>query len=101
MSVALSDQTHVEAQRARYLRRRDILRSALEQAGFRIEHSEGSLYLWATRDEDGRDSVQWLADRGILVAPGDFYGNDSAQFVRVALTATDERVESAADRLRQ
>ena len=40
-----------------------------------------------------------LADRGILVAPGSFYGAAGAQHVRVALTATDERIEAAAQRL--
>lgn len=95
--AALGDQNHVEDQRHRYQKRREVLRSALSQAGFRIDHSEGSLYLWATRDEPCRDTVSWFAERGILVAPGDFYGED--RHVRVALTATDERVQVAAQRL--
>jgi aspartate/methionine/tyrosine aminotransferase len=45
------------------------------------------------------DTVTWFAQRGILVAPGDFYGPAGARHVRVALTATDERVEAAASRL--
>ncbi|MET1006308.1 MAG: succinyldiaminopimelate transaminase, partial [Propionibacteriaceae bacterium] len=61
---------------------------------------EGSLYLWATRGEPCRTSVDFLADRGILAAPGDFYGEAAGEFVRVALTATDERVAAAAQRLR-
>jgi succinyldiaminopimelate transaminase len=99
MAVALEDSAHVEAQRARYLARRAVLAPALEAAGFRIEHSEGSLYLWCTRDEDCRLSVDSLAERGILVAPGDFYGEAGRRHVRVALTATDERVAAAASRL--
>ena len=99
MRVLLGDQTHVNEQYERYRRRRALLRPALEAAGFTIEHSEGSLYLWATRGEDGRDSVAWLAERGILVAPGDFYGAAAAQFVRVGLTASDERIAAAAERL--
>lgn len=99
MQALLGDQQHVLTQRDRYLRRRRTLRPALEAAGFRIDHSAGSLYLWATRGESGRASVAWLADRGILAAPGDFYGPAGAQHVRVALTATDERIESAAARL--
>ena len=75
------------------------MRPALEAAGFRIDHSEGSLYLWATRGENCRDSVAWLAERGILAAPGDFYGTAAAQHVRVALTATDERIDAAVARL--
>lgn len=99
MTVTLADQSHVEAQRARYLRRRTVLAEALRAAGFRIDHSEGSLYLWVTRGEDCRATVDWLAERGILVAPGDFYGEAGTQHVRVALTATDERVDAAAARL--
>ena len=95
----LGDHDHVELQRARYLRRRSLLRPALEAAGFRIEHSEGSIYLWATRDEDCHASVDFLARMGILVAPGDFYGVAATRHVRLSLTATDERVAVAAARL--
>ncbi|WP_256107033.1 succinyldiaminopimelate transaminase [Streptomyces sp. ODS05-4] len=97
--AALGDETHVAEQRARYAARRAALRAALEGGGFRVEHSEASLYLWATRDEPCWDTVAELAGRGILVAPGDFYGEAGARFVRVAFTATDERVEAAVKRL--
>ncbi|WP_030544984.1 succinyldiaminopimelate transaminase [Streptomyces albus] len=98
--AALADDEHVAEQRARYLARRTALRGALEVAGFRIEHSEASLYLWSTRDEPCWDTVADLAKRGILVAPGDFYGPAGERFVRVALTASDERVAAAVERLR-
>ncbi|MEV7725537.1 succinyldiaminopimelate transaminase [Streptomyces sp. NPDC101733] len=97
--AALGDHEHVEEQRARYSARRDALRAALEAHGFRVEHSEASLYLWVTRDEPCWDTVAHLASLGILVAPGDFYGEAGANFVRVAFTATDERVEAAVKRL--
>ena len=100
MAALLGDQEHVEQQRERYLARRAKLRPALESAGFRIEHSEGALYLWATRDEPCRDSIDWLSKRGILAAPGDFYGEAANMHVRIALTATDERIAAAASRLR-
>ncbi len=99
MIAALDDDAHVTEQHARYAARRAKLREALQSAGFRIDHSEASLYLWATRDEDCWDSVEALADLGILVAPGIFYGNAGAQHVRVAFTATDERVDAALTRL--
>nr|WP_281174649.1 succinyldiaminopimelate transaminase [Cryptosporangium arvum] len=99
MAAALGDTSHVREQRERYERRRVVLREALVGAGFRIEHSEAGLYLWATRDEPCWDTVGWLADRGILVAPGAFYGPEGAKHVRVALTATDERVSAAVKRL--
>lgn len=97
--AALADDTHVQEQRERYQARRTLLRDALVSHGFRIEHSEASLYLWATRDESCWTTVAHLADLGILVAPGDFYGEAGEKFVRVALTATDERVREAVNRL--
>jgi succinyldiaminopimelate transaminase len=97
--AALSDDTHVHEQRERYAARRQALRDALVGQGFRIEHSEAGLYLWATRDEPCWDTVAHLADLGILVTPGDFYGPAGDTFVRVALTVTDERVQAATQRL--
>jgi len=99
MVAALGDESHVDGQRSRYRARRALLRPALEKAGFTIEHSEAGLYLWATRDEDCWSTVDWFAGLGIVVAPGTFYGPAGARHVRIALTATDERVESAARRL--
>lgn len=97
--ATLLDDAHVVEQRGRYEARRAVLRDALTSAGFTISHSEAGLYLWATRGEPCWDTVSWLADRGILVAPGAFYGPHSGMHVRVALTATDERVAAAAERL--
>jgi succinyldiaminopimelate transaminase len=99
LAAALGDDAHVAAQKARYRARRDLLRAALERAGFRIEHSEAGLYLWATRGEPCWDTVSWLAERGILVAPGSFYGAAGARHVRVALTVTDERAGAVAGRI--
>lgn len=99
MVALLGDHDHVAEQRGRYLARRAVLKPALEAAGFRIDHSEGSLYLWATRGEDCRATVDWLAERGILAAPGDFYGAASGRHVRIALTASDERIAAAGSRL--
>ena len=99
MRAALEDDEHVEEQRARYAARRTGLKAALERAGFRVDHSEASLYLWATRGEPCWTTVAALAELGVLVAPGDFYGPTGAEHVRVAFTATDERVEAAVRRL--
>ena len=76
-----------------------MLREAVEKAGFRVDHSQAGLYLWATRDEPCWDTVAWLAERGILVAPGAFYGRAGQRHVRVAFTATDERIAAAVARL--
>lgn len=99
MAAALRDEPHATAQQARYAARRERLRAALTGAGFAVAGSEAGLYLWASRDEDCWSTVDWLAGRGILVSPGAFYGPDGHRYVRVALTATDERVAAAVARL--
>ncbi|MCV7418770.1 succinyldiaminopimelate transaminase [Mycolicibacterium litorale] len=99
MVAALDDDAHEHEQRDRYARRRDVLLPALTSAGFTVDHSEAGLYLWATRGEACRATVDWLARLGILAAPGEFYGPRGAQHVRIALTATDERIDAAAARL--
>jgi succinyldiaminopimelate transaminase len=98
-TAAYGDDRHVAEQRARYAGRRAVLRPALEAAGFTVEHSEAGLYLWATAGEDCWASVDRLAGLGILVAPGSFYGPAGRRHVRIALTATDERVATAVARL--
>jgi succinyldiaminopimelate transaminase len=100
MEAAASDDAHVTEQAQVYARRRVRLRAAFEAAGYRIDHSEAGLYLWATAGEPGRVTVRRLAEAGILVAPGEFYGPSGIQHVRVALTATDERIEAAVERLK-
>jgi aspartate/methionine/tyrosine aminotransferase len=75
------------------------LSRALLAAGFSIDDSVAGLYLWATRGEDAWESVAWLAERGIVVAPGSFYGPSGAQHVRVALTASDAHIGAASLRL--
>jgi len=100
MAVALGDDEHVRVQRERYRARRDVLKPALQAGGFRIDHSEAGLYLWATEGRDAWESIGRLADAGILAGPGVFYGEFFPSHVRLSLTATDERIAAAADRLR-
>ncbi len=97
MVAALADETHVDAQRELYRSRRAVLRRALQASGFRIDHSDAGLYLWATTGAPAWDTVGHLADSGILAVPGTFYGDET--HVRLALTAGDEAIAEAARRL--
>ncbi|WMY77802.1 succinyldiaminopimelate transaminase [Citricoccus sp. I39-566] len=116
MTAALADDTHVGEQKDRYRSRRTLLRDALESAGLVVDHSEAGLYLWtrdgrpgtgvhdagrpAPSEQDSWDLVGALAELGILVGPGTFYGAAGNGYVRVALTASDDAVAQAAERLR-
>ena len=97
--AALGDEIHVVEQRARYGARRDVLRAALEAGGFRVDHSEAGLYLWATRGEPSGVTTGWLADRGVVSVDGRSYGPTGGEHVRLAITATDEDVATAAERI--
>jgi succinyldiaminopimelate transaminase len=100
MIAALTDDAHADQQRAVYAARREALRPALEAAGWVIEHSAAGLYLWASHPErDCWTSVAMLAEAGILVTPGEFYGQAGTRHIRVSLTATDERIGAAVARL--
>ena len=102
MAAVLGDDAHADEQHERYGARRARLRPALEAAGWVVDDSAAGLYLWAAhRDLDCWGSVQRLAGAGILVAPGEIYGPEGARHIRVALTATDERIAAAVRRLGQ
>jgi len=101
MVAALRDDAHVAAQKALYRARRGVLVPAIEEAGFRIEHSEAGLFLWATDGRDGWETVERLVrSAGILAVPGRFYGRSSGEYVRFSLTAPDAAIAAAAERLR-
>ena len=99
MVAALADKVHVEIQRDKYNARKAKVRSAIEKHGFKVDHSEAGLYLWATRNERDWDSVAWFANQGILVTPGHFYGELGAKHVRIAMTATDAQIDELVRRI--
>ena len=100
MTVALGDYEHVAIEKELYRERREILLAAVRGYGFELSDSQAGLYLWATLGEDCWKTVDRMADLGIVVVPGTFYGEHSTQHVRFSLTATDAKIEEAANRLR-
>lgn len=100
MRVALGDDAHVEAQKDLYRGRRERLVPALQNFGLEIKDSDAGLYLWSTAGESTWDTVARLAELGIVVGPGVFYGEAGNGYVRVALTGMDERIDAAVARLR-
>jgi succinyldiaminopimelate transaminase len=99
MRVALGDDAHVEAQKDLYRGRRERLVPALLDFGLEIKDSDAGLYLWSTAGESTWDTVGRLAERGIVVGPGVFYGEAGNGYIRVALTGSDERIDAAVSRL--
>jgi len=102
--AALSDDAHVEVQRERYRERLAFLAGVLGGYGCPVAPPEGGFYLWvpvpAGRWPDAWVMAEALAtDGGILVSPGDLYGDDGAGHVRVAVVQPMERLALVGDRL--
>ncbi len=97
--AALDDPAHVASQRDVYHNRRTVLKAAVLDSGMKIQHSQAGLYLWVSAGKPCLETVALLAGVGILCAPGDFYGPAGTSHVRMALTATDERIAQVASRL--
>lgn len=99
--AALDDDDHVDAQRARYRSRLDLLADVIgEWSGTPVPLPDGAFYLWIPVG-DGWEFAERLADAGgALVSPGEFYGSDGTGFVRVAVVQPDEQIELVAERLR-
>lgn len=101
VALAYGDDAHVEVQRKRYLARMELLSRALKRLDVDAPMPEGSFYLWGSRDEmDGWALASLLAERsGLVVSPGELYGDACKNFVRIAVVQPNERLELAATRL--
>jgi succinyldiaminopimelate transaminase len=97
--AALSDINHVAAEKAIYSKRRSELLHAVKAYGFEVTNSQAGLYLWATLGENCWDTVEKMAELGLVVVPGSFYGHYATEHVRFSLTATDVHISRAARRL--
>ena len=97
--AALGDTEHVRVEKEIYRNRREVLLAAVRSYGFELSDSEAGLYLWATLNEDCWITVEKMAQLGIVVVPGSFYGEFATQHVRFSLTASDQDISRAASRL--
>ena len=102
VAAAYGDDEHVAVQRERYRGRLDALASALNAFGVDAPFPDGSFYLWCSRDgDDGWSLAAALADAaGLVVSPGDLYGDAGAAHVRIALVISDEQAARVVERLK-
>jgi aspartate/methionine/tyrosine aminotransferase len=102
-AVALADEAHVDVQRGRYLERLTFMAEVLTRWGCPTPLPEGAFYLWVPVPERWTDAWSMAEDlartAGLLVGPGDLYGEDGAGFVRVAMVQPMDRLELVAERL--
>jgi succinyldiaminopimelate transaminase len=101
-AAAWADEEHVAAVRERYREKRDALLPALPGAGLEPSGGDASFFLWL-RVRSGEDAeafaLRLLDERGIVVAPGPYFGPGGDGHVRIALVPTPEDCRRAAERL--
>jgi succinyldiaminopimelate transaminase len=100
-AAAFGDDEHVDVQRARYRRRLELLSDALKRLDVDAPFPEGAFYLWCSKEGlDGWALAAMLAERsGLIVSPGELYGEAGSNFVRIAVVQPDERLELVVRRL--
>jgi len=96
--AAWNDEAHVERNRDRYRRRRELLLDLFARKGLRLAGSRATMYLWV-EVPDGETSEGFadrLLERGIVVAPGSYLGESGEGYVRFALVPDDDACRRAA-----
>jgi N-succinyldiaminopimelate aminotransferase len=91
--AAWSDETHVEAMRAIYRRKREVLLAACATAGLRHVGGDATMFLWL---QDPAGLTARLLERGVVLAPGEYFGPAGAGYARLALVPPLEVCERAA-----
>ncbi len=99
--AAFADQTHVVQQRERYWNRLVLMQQLVREFGVEADLPGGGFYLWtAAPNGDAWAFARQLADKaGILVSPGEFYGDLGAGHIRIAVVQPDDQIELAASRV--
>ena len=87
-----------------YLRRRDLVVSALREIGVEVAAPKGTIYVWAPVPE-GHTSTSFcekvLEEAAVVVSPGSMYGPSGEGFFRISLTTPDDRISEAVERMRK
>jgi aspartate/methionine/tyrosine aminotransferase len=101
VALAYDDDAHVEVQRSIYRARLELVAGALKTLDIDAPMPEGSFYLWCSKEGmDGWALATLLAKRsGLVVSPGELYGEPGVDFVRIAMVQPNERLELCAARL--
>jgi LL-diaminopimelate aminotransferase len=97
-----SDQSCVHNMIEIYTERRDLMVSEMRKAGFELDTPKASFYLWIKTPE-GYSSAQLAArllEKGVVVTPGNGFGEPGEGYFRIALTQKKERLEEAMQRIK-
>jgi succinyldiaminopimelate transaminase len=95
-AAAWADEAHVEDVRALYRAKREVLLPVFEAAGIHHAGGDATFFLWLDAGERADPLAAALLERGVVVAPGSFFGPAGEGFLRLALVPTLAECERAA-----
>lgn len=84
-----------------YSSRRDLMIDGLKESGLKAKSPKATFYLWV-RVPNGYTSAQFAArllEAGVVVTPGNGFGNPGEGYVRMALTQKNDRLAEAVERI--
>jgi len=94
---------HVEAMRAEYNRRRELIVSGLNTLGFPTYEPRGAFYAFPNIAVSGMDdeafSQRLLEEERVAVVPGSAFGAGGEGFVRCSYATAYEKIEEALRRM--
>ena len=97
-----ADQSCIRDMTEIYTRRRDLMAEGLREAGFAVEAPKATFYMWV-RVPDGFTSTQLasrLLEKGVVVTPGNGFGEPGEGYFRIALTQKRNRLAEAIERIK-
>lgn len=102
IAALTSDYSFLDDQLKLYETRRDALVSGFRNSGWQVANSPATMFVWA-KIPDGWQSREFafklIEEEGIVVVPGDAFGQEGEGYVRIAMVQPPERLEEAAQRV--
>ncbi len=97
-------QAWIEQRNTLYQHRRNMLVAGCNAIGMHTQATKAGLYIWAAipKGFTSRDFANWLFDKtGVFITPGTNFGKQGEGYVRISMTAPDERIETALKRMKE
>ncbi|NPA24302.1 MAG: LL-diaminopimelate aminotransferase [Deltaproteobacteria bacterium] len=102
ISALSSDQLCVREMCEIYRKRRDLMVSFLTKAGFSLKAPQATFYLWINNPAgmtSAEVSTMFLEKAGVVVTPGNGFGDAGEGYFRISLTVPEARLNEAGERI--
>jgi len=103
LAALTGPQDAVQTMRAAYAERRAYLMQALTDMGLTYGHPGGAFYIYTNVSSTGMAAADFclnlLRETGVLIFPGDLFGDDSGKYIRISYLQPLDRIQEAVERM--